>query len=228
MNLAAINWRSPIVWVVIVGGGIAVYLLFRHFQSQNAQNAAPTAPRGEPDVGTSLFLQNPPPPPPHKKPPHKPPKGKSITYSTGVTIPPGGLDFTPSGEVEVEHIVQQEYGFAQGSEPNRRAIEAINTFDPGSNFTPETEPKREFILPQVDPTTGMLIPTPKGGGVPDTTNHVHISTWPYGGQMVRPRLENWGQIEPFSREIGTGLTPPSDGKPRMVGTGPGGLFGGPI
>lgn len=170
MNLAAINFRSPITWVVIIGGGVILYFVFRHFQNQNATNAANTA-QTVPAVGTSLFLETPP----------------DATASTPVVAPTDANTMTyAQAQLEAQ------------SENSPLGTELQDLVNRGVTIT---NVPAGVTLPTATKTVTATTPTPaktadvdrdakkhRGGGIPDTSNMVHISTWPYGGQRVRTRL----------------------------------------
>jgi hypothetical protein len=184
-SLSSINFKSPLVWVIIVGGGVGAYLLYQHFHNANASSSSDSSSTPTvPEVGTSLYLED-----PTGTNPATPSTSSSISYPGGETVPLGGKTYMGTGKTTLQQIASQEYGKALSSDWTN--IVAANSSLAGKTATYKLPKGKDITIPQVPLTSGGAgdsTDLPSGGGIPDTSTYVHVPTWPYGGQMVRSRL----------------------------------------
>jgi hypothetical protein len=205
--LSSINFKSPMTWLIIGGGGIAAFLLFRHFFPNGITDSSSSSGSST-DTGTSSdsegyteenvyqqTLSGP-----------QPPGG---TGSNGITpVPPSktgaGTVKKPAPAEKVKaRRGRDEKKEAKGKEEHRhKVVRGRETVPPVEHVPPTSEgeihplpPEKETGSPPgpvpAEQTNGRFpVPpdTMEGTGPGDTMRYVHVPTWPYGGQMSRTRL----------------------------------------
>jgi hypothetical protein len=174
-----INWHSPMTWFVIVGGGVALFLLYQHFFPNGLGSSASSTSSDDTSGDTEGYteeniyqqtLEGPvaTKPPTKKKAPAKPPTK---------TKPP--VKATPKPLAKK----------APPKEEGQPIVRPIATKLPPETAT---KPVADTVKTPTKPPIAVINfeerEEQEEGTGPGDPHYVHTPTWPYGGQMVRPRL----------------------------------------
>jgi hypothetical protein len=178
-SLSSINWRSPVVWFVIIGGGIAVYFLYKHFAGNASSTTGSTSANAS---GATPY------PPTNTYVIEEPPETEPAPVATGTPGNPGVAKQGSPDNIKKPKVITYK-ALVAAAKKARVSINHEWEMYLSEGYTVTNVPKGvKAPAPDTSTANGFLGPPdvmPVGGGIP---NYVHASTWPYGGQMMRPRL----------------------------------------
>lgn len=215
-----INWRSPLPYLIIVGGGIALFLVYKKFAGSIGSGSTSSSTAGSggtvPYVDETVYnqtLQGP--QLPSGTHTASPPIVKAKPPTTGGTAQPpivrnrGGARTATPPIIRNPGVRPGGPGTVGGTKPPVAAgrespAPTVPTLPPNTQSIRRTNTQEEEVrtVPEIDEEsagTRLERVAPVGvanyerelqahGEGPGNAGYLHVPTWPYGGQRVRPRL----------------------------------------